>query len=158
MEVSEILSAFAADIGLDGLEPDADGVFHLGVDDMSIEFAELKETRQLVTFAEVGEPPAGCRDRLYRVLMEAMFMGRATNGAMFSVPVGGETICLQRVDELATLELDGFKATLEAFVNDLERWKKFVAEFKDVAAAIDADKDQKAAELRKFGLGEGIWG
>ena len=33
-----------------------------------------------------------------------------------------------------------------------------VAEFQDVAAAIDADKDQGAAELRKFDPGEEVWG
>lgn len=158
MELSEIMAAFAADIGLDGLEPDADGVFHLSVDDMSIKFAEIKGTRQLVTFAEVGEPPPGCRDNLYRVLMEAMFMGRATNGAMFSVPEGGETICLQRLDGLESLKLDDFKATLEAFVNDLERWKKFVAEFQDIATEIAADREREAAEVREIGLGARILG
>ena len=156
MELKEMMAAFAAEIGLGRLEPDADGVFHLGVDEMSIALAEDRNTRQLVTFAEVGEPPSGCRDRLYRVLMEAMFMGRATNGAMFAVPEGGETICLQRFDALATLDYDGFKAMLEAFVNDLERWRKFVAEFQDVADAIDADKEQEAAALHEFGLGGGI--
>ena len=156
MELNEIMAAFAAEVGLERLEPDAEGVFHLGVDEMSIALAEVRDSRQLVTFAEVGEPPSGCRDRLYRVLMEAMFMGRATNGAMFAVPAGGETICLQRFDALATLELDGFKAMLEAFVNDLEHWQKFVAEFRDVANAIDADKEQEAAVLREVGLGDGI--
>ena len=156
MEFEDLMAAFGRDVGIAGLGPERDGVCSIEVDGMRVSFLSMPGTGQLVTWADVCAAPPEGREQLYQTLMEAMFMGRATNGAMFAVPAGGETICLQRFDALATLELDGFKAMLEAFVNDLEHWQKFVAEFRDVANAIDADKEQEAAVLREVGLGDGI--
>ena len=153
MELKEIMAAFAAELGLEALEPDADGLFHLAVDEMTVSFAELKDAGQLVTLAEVCEPPPETQSRLYRMLMEAMHMGAATGGAMFSVAPDGEMIYLQRFDALAALDCDGFKAMLEKFVNVLEEWRRTVAAFRVVEPALDDAKKESDAAFLQFGLG-----
>ena len=153
MELKEIMAAFAAELGLEALEPDADGLFHLAVDEMTISFAELKDAGQLVTLAEVCEPPPETQSRLYRMLMEAMHMGSATGGAMFSVAPDGEMIFLQRFDALVALDYDGFKAMLEKFVNVLEEWRQTVAAFRAIEPAIKDVKEENDAKMRQFGLG-----
>ena len=155
MELKEIMAAFAAEMGLEALEPDADGLFHITVDEMTISFAELTDAGLLVTLAEVCEPPPETQGRLYRMLMEAMHMGTATGGAMFSVAPEGEMIFLQRFDALAALDYDGFKDMLEKFVNVLEEWHGLVASFRGVEPALDAVKEENDAALRQFGLGDG---
>ena len=154
MELSEIMSAFAAEMGLGSLAPDADGVFHVGIDEMTVSFAELKDSGLLVTLAKVCEPPPGTQARLYRVLMEAMHMGTATGGAMFSVAPDGEMIYLQRFDALKALDYPGFRTMLERFVNVLEQWRRLVAAFRDVAPALNAAGDRDDAEVRQLGLGQ----
>lgn len=153
MELKEIMGTFAAELGLEALEPDADGFFHLAVDEMTVSFAELKDAGQLLTLAEVCEPPPATQSRLYRMLMEAMHMGAATGGAMFSVAPDGEKIFLQRFDALAALDCDGFKAMLEKFVNVLEEWRQAVAAFRDIEPVLDDAKKESDAALRQFGLG-----
>ena len=122
---------------------------------MTVSFAELKDAGQLLTLAEVCEPPPETQSRLYRMLMEAMHMGSATGGAMFSVAPQGEMIFLQRFDALAALDCDGFKAMLEKFVNVLEEWRRAVAAFRDIEPALNAVEEENDAALRQFVLGEG---
>lgn len=154
MELREIMAAFAAESGMETLVPDENGLYSISVDDMVVSFSERRDEGQLVTMAEVCEPPPETRDRLYRILMEAMHLGNATGGAMFSVAPDSEMICLQRFDALAALDLEGFKTMLGEFVNVLEEWRGIVAAFRDVAPALDAAHERSDAERRQFGFGE----
>lgn len=153
MDLKDIMSAFAAESGIEVLEADANGTYHLGIDEMSVSFIEIPESGRIATRAEVCELPPEGRARLYQVMMEAMFMGRATGWAMFSVEPGGETIYLQRVDELSTMDLEGFKSMLEQFVNVLEEWKKLVSDFRDIAPELDSIQKGAEEESRQLGLG-----
>ena len=153
MELKEIMAAFAAETGMQELKPDDGGVFHVMIDEMPVSFGEIKDAGQLVTLAQVCEPPPETRNRLYRVLMEAMHMGTATGGAMFSVAPDGEMIYLQRFDALQALDYDGFKSMLEKFVNVLEQWRGIIAVFRVVAPVLEGAGAEEDAELRQFRLG-----
>lgn len=155
MDLKEIMAAFAAESGIESLEADENGAYHLSIDEMSVSFMENPETMRLVTWAEVCDVPPEGRERLYRVMMEAMFMGSATGGAMFSVEPGGETIFLQRVDSLAVMDFAGFKMMLELFVNVLEEWRKLVSDFRDITPELDSIQQEPVEESRQFGLGAG---
>lgn len=155
MDLKEIMTAFAAESGIEDLAADENGAYHLGIDDMGVSFLEIPEGGRLATWAEVCDIPPEGRERLYQVMMEAMFMGSATGGAMFSVEPGGETIYLQRVDALSVMDLDGFKTMLERFVNVLEEWKKLVSDFRDIAPELDSIQRETEEETRQLGLGTG---
>ena len=151
MELKEIMTAFAAEIGLTDLAPDEDGVYHLSIDDMTVSFAE--DEGRLLTWAEVCEPPPEGQDRLNRVLLEAMFMGRATGGAVFSIDHESGKVFLHRHDSLAGMELDGFRVMLEGFVNTLESWTHTITDFRAVAPEIAEAQRSSAEEARLMGLG-----
>ena len=153
MGLKEIMEAFAAEAGLQGVAADGDGAYALSIDEMVVSFAEDREAGRLVTFAEVGAPPAEGRERFYRLLLEAMYRGEATGGATFSVPPDSDLICLQRFDSLESMDLVGFKAMLESFVNVLEDWRKALADFRDVFPALNGVKEREADEVRQVGLG-----
>lgn len=155
MDLKEIMAAFAAESGIESLVADENGAYHLCIDEMSVSFMENPESRRLATWAEVCHVPSEGRERLYQVMMEAMFMGSATGGAMFSVEPGGATIFLQRVDSLETMDIDGFKAMLELFINVLEEWRKLAADFRDIAPELDSVQQEAAEESRQLGLGTG---
>lgn len=152
MELKGIMDAFAAETGLSNLTADENGVYTLGIDEMIVSFVEDAEAGRIVTFAEVGKPPAEGCERFYRLLLETMYRGTATGGATFCMDPDSGAICLQRSDALATADLDSFKAALETFVNILEDWRQSIADFGDISSAIDAAKNDAAAETRQFGL------
>ena len=153
MELKEIMEAFAAEAGLEDVTADGDGTYALSIDEMVVSFAEDSEAGRLVTFAEVGDTPAEGCERFYRLLLETMYRGEATGGATFSVPPDSDLICLQRFDSLENMDLAGFKAMLESFVNVLEDWKKSLADFREISPSLNAAKSEKAAEARELGLG-----
>ena len=56
MEFNELLAAFAAKYGVDGLDG-ADGVAELEVDGIRVEMLEDSQARSLIACAEIGLPP-----------------------------------------------------------------------------------------------------
>lgn len=129
MELNELMLAFAADVGLEGLEPDANGAWGLKIDGMDITFADRANDGKLLICADVGEPPAEGREELYDLLLRTMYLGDGTQGSEFSLDDEGKVV-LQRTLDLRYLDLAEFKAALEGFVNVLELWRTTVADFR----------------------------
>ena len=154
MELKEIMAAFGVETGLTGLEPDAEGGVHLDIDDMTVSFVEETETGRLLTWAEVGEPPPEGKDLLNRILLEAMFPGRESGEAVFSLDRESGKLHLHRHDALALMDLDGFKAMLEGFVNALETWKNTIADFRKAAPDIWNAKNESDAVSRTLERGD----
>ena len=137
---------FGAKVGIGDFEPDETNVCRLDIDDMLISFAEDPETAAVVTRAEICESPSHGAGMLYRLLMESMFMGQGTMGASFSIEPESGKIYLYRVDPTATLDPDSFSAILEKFVNMLEQWRKTLAGFMPVIAAVkEADDSARSS-------------
>lgn len=151
MEFTELMQGFAAKVGIDGLPMTEDGVCRVEIDGMAVSFLEVPETRQLVTWAEVGEPPPEGRERLYRVLMESMYMGKATCGSTFSIDSESGLVHLFRLDPLPLLDLDTFTSMLEKFVNVLEEWRKIVTEYRDIAAQLEKVAATEEEQATQFG-------
>lgn len=146
MEISELMKKFTDVVGIDAIEPDDNGAYHFEIDGMVVSFAERKDTRELLTVAEVGEPPPDGRELLYRTLLESAFLGEGTDGAAFSIERGSGQVCLHRADPLDLMDLDRFRGMLERFVNVLENWRRLVADFRETAPgqAKSAAEDARA--------------
>ena len=152
MEFTELMKGFAEKVGVAGLAP-TDGWCQVEIDGMTVGFVEMPETRQVVTWAEVGEPPTEGRELFYKVLLEAMHMGRATDGSTFSLDPGTGRLQLFRLDPLPLLDLEAFQAMLEKFVNVLEEWRKLLGSFTAVVPEITKAEAESAEESRLLGLG-----
>ena len=118
MKANEVMAAFAAEMGQDGIEPDEDGIYAVELDGMEVSFTA--DDGRLITFAAVGELPPEGREGLLVSMMEAMHL---TDDAIFSIDPDAGTVCLQRFDELAFLDYEDFRTRLESFVNLLEEWQ-----------------------------------
>lgn len=155
MEFTELMQGFAAKVGIDGLPMTEDGVCRVEIDGMAISFLEVPETRQLVTWAEVGELPPEGREKLFRVLLESMYMGKATGGATFCIDPETETLNIFRSDPLPLLDLETFSAMLEKFANVLGGWRKIVADYREVASKLEkvaAADEESLRQLRMSGF------
>ena len=151
MEFKELMQGFAGKVGIAELPVTQDGTCRVEIDGMNVSFIEVPETRQLVTWAEVGEPPPEGRERLYRVLMESMYMGKATGGSTFSIDADTGLVYLFRLDPLPLLDLETFTPMLERFVNVLEEWRKIVADYRDVAAQLENVAAEEEEQRTRFG-------
>ena len=143
MDFRELMEGLGEDFGLKGFKPGEDGTWKVEVDDMPISFVELADPPRVRMTAPVCDLPEKGAGAFSQVLLEAMFMGRATGGAHFFVENGENTVFLQRTDPLPALDLDGFKAVLERFVNILEQWRRLGSEFR--ASGVDLEKARQAA-------------
>ena len=124
MEFADLMRKFGADFGIAGFAPGEDGAWSVVIDGMPVSFTELDDPPRLRISAPVCELPENEPETLLEEMLEGMFMGQATGGAVFSVAEGDGTIFLRRTDPLPALDPEGFKAILERFVNILERWRK----------------------------------
>lgn len=146
MDFGDLLTQFGDKVGLPGLHTEDDSC-RIEIDGMRVTFMEHRETNTLVTWAEVSEPPPEGVTVLYRVLMEAMFMGQATGGSAFSIDPKTGNIYLHRVDSLLVLDLDSFSLMLERFVNVLEQWRKMIADYRPVAGEVEKKTAESEAPM-----------
>ena len=98
MEFKELLAAFAAKFGIEGLGG-ADGVAELEVDGIRVEMLEDSQARSLIACAEIGLPPPD-----------------ANGGPRIAVQSGGARELLMRADAAAVAS---GTATLEAALDAL---------------------------------------
>ena len=160
MDYAELMADFVAKLNVEGAEPDADGVYHFEIDGMPVSMMEVAELQQLVVWGDLGDlPPAGNRERLYRTMMEAMFMGEGTGGSSFSIDRGSGRVFLQRFLSLVALDPDGFMAQIERFVNVLEEWRKLIADFRELSPEPErAGAAPAASPAEEPGVGFGLGG
>ena len=148
MEYRKLVGDFAAGLGLADIAFDEDGVARLAADDMVVSFMEVPERRALLMWSEVAPPPPEDLARLGKVLLEAMFMGRATQGATFSCE--NDTIYLHRMDPLVDLDPESLSTTVGAFLNLVEKWRDVIGSFRADEAETPA---HPAEDPPAFGLG-----
>ena len=145
MEFKKLMADFAAAARVDRIDPDEDGCYRFEIDGMVVTLSEVVQSGDLLMWAEVGELPPEGRETLYRTLLEALYMGRATGGSVLSVDPESGMVCLHRGDPLAAMDFERFKEALQKFVNVLEFWRRTLADFrpavKEQAEAAQAEPD-----------------
>ena len=100
MEFDELIEGFAGRLGLTGRHFDPDGFARFTAGELVLAMTEVPETKSLLLFVELG--PA--KKSAYERLLEEMFMGRRTDGAVFSVNNG--RLYLHRLERLDDLDVD----------------------------------------------------
>lgn len=152
MEYAELMSDFNANLNIEGASPDADGAYHFEIDGMPVSVMEIAELRQAVVWGDLGEmPPVNC-ERLYKSMLEAMFMGEGTGGGSFSIDHETGRVYLQRLLPLVALETADFLSQVERFVNVLEEWRRIIAEYRDVSSEFKDAMGRDDAEQRRAWL------
>lgn len=117
-------------IGAEELESDADGVRRVAVDDLVLCFKEVIETDEVLTWTGLCVPPPGTGERLYRILLEAQFMGQATQGSVLSVESESGLVYLHRLDSLKVQDVELFFASTEKFVDTAQHWMELIENFR----------------------------
>lgn len=145
MEYRALITEFAARLGIEDVAFDEENVVRIQADDMTFAFMEIPERNVLLTWSKVAAVPPEKLDQLYRLLLEASFMGRATEGATFSLDRG--SVYLHRIDSLVDLDAEVLTKIFEGFVNLVEKWKGVIETFRADDSSVDSE-----AGLSNIGL------
>ena len=144
MELKELISAFAAKLGIEGLAAE-DGVCALEIDGIPLQLAEMPDGKALVATAVVGTPPPEKTEAFLTLLLEA---NTETLGpqdrALGKIRDTGEIVMQWRVPT-GDLEVDAFCEGLEAFVNQVELWRLALENFRPAAEEAAAQEDEVPA-------------
>ena len=140
MEFKELLAAFAAKYGVEGLDG-ADGVAELEVDGIRVELLEDPQARSLVACAEIGLPPPDANGAFGSMMLKANFLLRATEGATLCENPETGAYSIVRLFPLALADVDSLCSGLESLVNQTENWRTALAGLRDAEAAQPAAQE-----------------
>ena len=134
MEFKELVEAFAAKYGIEGLDG-ADGVVELDVDGIRVELLDDTRTRSIVACAEIGRPPPDANGAFGAMVLKANFLLRATDGATLCQNPETGVYSIVRPLPLALTDAASLASSLESLVNQVENWRKALAGLKHAEAA-----------------------
>ena len=131
MTFEELIAAFAATYGIEGLEA-GNGTATLDVDGMEVSILYDGPANTVTLCGEIGEPPATAEGRFGEVMLQANFLFGGTEGATLAQDPETRAFAIVRALELPGLDPDAFSEAVERFVNQLERWKRLLADFRPI--------------------------
>ena len=140
MEFKELLAAFAAKYGVEGLDG-ADGVAEPEVDGIRVELLEDTQARSLFACAEIGLPPPDANGAFGAMMLKANFLLRATEGATLCENPETGAYSIVRLFPLALADVDSLCSGLESLVNQTENWRTALAGLREAEAAQPADQE-----------------
>ena len=146
MEINDILKSFSEKIGME-IVPSDDGVYMFEVDEMIITFHVLPELDEIVLTGDIGEPPPERLENLYKTILEAQYLFKATFGATISLNEENNRFTLCKALPCKLLDGDSFFNEAEQFINTLEVWVKLVKNYRDSASK----EEDESAPMPSFG-------
>ena len=134
MEFKELLAAFAAKYGVEGLDG-ADGAAELDVDGVRVELLDDPRSQSLFACTEIGHPPPDANGAFGAMMLQANFLLRGTEGATLCQNPETQAYALVRPFPLALADVESLAAGLESLVNQTENWRKALAGLHTAEAA-----------------------
>ena len=123
MELTELIPAFAAKLGIEGLAV-KDGSCSLLIDGIAMELVETTDGKNLVVSAIVGTPPLEKTQAFLELLLEANLESLGLQAMAFGrLHETGEVVLQWRI-LTRDLELETFCTDLEDFINKVEQWRQ----------------------------------
>ena len=144
MELKELIPAFAVKLGIEGLAAE-DGACALEIDGIPLQLAEMPDGKALVATAVVGTPPPEKTEAFLELLLEANTETLGSQDRALGKLHDTVELVLQWRIPTRDLELDGFCAELETFVNQVEQWRLALENFRPAAEEAAAREDEVPA-------------
>ena len=126
MVFNELLAAFAAKYGIEGLDG-AESAAELDVDGLRVELLEDPQTQSVLACTEIGLPPPDAAGAFGGLMLKANFLLRGTDGATLCQNPETGAYALVRPFPLALTDAESLGAGLESLVNQAEKWRKVLA-------------------------------
>ena len=115
------------------------------IDGIPLQLAEMPDGKALVATAVVGTPPPEKTEAFLDLLLEANTETLGPQDRAFGkLHATGELVLQWRIPT-RDVELDGFCAELETFVNQVEQWRLALENFRPAAEEAAAREDEVPA-------------
>ncbi len=134
MDFKELLAAFAAKYGIEGLDG-SEGAAALDVEGVPVELLDEPQANGVLACAEIGLPPPDADGAFGALMLQANFLLRATEGATLCQNPETGAYALVRAFPLALADAESLGAGLESLVNQTENWRKILAGLREAEAA-----------------------
>lgn len=134
MEYKELLVAFAAKYGIDGLDG-VDGSAELNVDGTRVELVDDARTRSLVACIEIGQPPPDADGTFGAMMLKANFLFMGTDGATLCQNPKTGAYAIIHSFPLELTDVESISAGLESLVNHAENWRRVLSGIKHAEGA-----------------------
>ena len=153
MDLDELLPAFAARLGIEGLAVH-DGACALEIDGMSVDIAQVPDGTALAACAVLGKPPPEKEEIFLETLLEAAVHLHSHENISFGLLAETGDLVLQWRTATSTLDLDTFCEQLENFVNRAEQWHRTLEDFRPAAeqAVMQEENAPSALDMRPGGF------
>ena len=144
MELKELMAAFAAKLGIEGVEA-TDGTCSLEIDGVPLRIAETDDAGALVASAIIGPPPVEKADAFMELLLDTnMDLMGPLSAAFGRLHDTGDLVLMWRVPT-QTLDLDAFCAGMETFMNSVDHWRQALESFGSAAEEAAEGAAEEAA-------------
>ena len=145
MELEELLPAFAAKLGIEGLAV-RDGACALEIDGMAVDIAQVPDGTALAFCAVLGKPPPEKEEIFLETLLEAAVQLHSRENMAFGLLPDTGDLVLQWRTPTSNLDLDTFCDHLETFLNRADQWRHTLTDFRPAAeAAVMQEEDASPA-------------
>lgn len=145
MELDELLPAFAARLGIEGLAV-RDGACALEIDGIPVEIAQVPDGTALAVCVPLGKPPPEKEEIFLETLLEAAIELHAREDTTFGLLSETGDLVLQWRTPTSNLDLDTFCDHLETFLNRADQWRHTLSDFRPAAeAAVMQEEDASPA-------------
>ena len=152
MDFIELLAAFAAKYGIEGLDG-ADGAAELDVDGFRVELLDDQQTHSLLACAEIGLPQPDADGAFSGLMLQANFLLRGTEGATLCQNPDNGAYAIVRPFPLALTDVESLGAGLESLVNQAENWRKVLAGLRSAEEVRSEVPDTGDAKDNPFSVG-----
>lgn len=152
MEFRELVAGLAAKLGNPSLAEGVEDAWGFEVDGMTIVARERQDRAVFTLEGDMGAPPPEGREAFERTLLSAGADLMARTGFAFALGEGDRYRLMAACDH-RTMDLTAFAEKVEAFVNELERWRTVLGEYAPRAATLEHASESAAREARDFSLG-----
>ena len=126
MEFKDLLKAFAAKYGVEGLDGADEGA-ELYVEGVRVELLNDSRTHSLIAYAEIGHPPPDADGAFGAMMLEANSLLRATEGATLCKNPETHAYALLRSFPMASMDVETLAIGLESLASHTESWRKTLA-------------------------------
>ena len=154
MEFKELIAAFAAKYGIEGLSG-ANGAAELAVDGIRVELLDDLQTRSIFACVEIGNPPPDADGAFGAMMLQANFLLRGTEGATLCQNPETHAYAIVRPFPLALADVESLASGLESLVNQAENWRKVLSGLR--VAETEHSKEQETSDSHHDMLSSGFF-
>ncbi len=119
-DINRLLEEFGNYLGLESLALDEDNYCCLSFDAVFVNIEAIPASSMVLLHTTLGQVAENAGADIYRQLLEANYFFQQTAGATLGLETGTRVVALTQIVDIAHMDLSGWEAVIQAFVDAAE--------------------------------------